>query len=110
LNALEEEEELSNNVPNPKLSHDEKANLLRYVYCNILYVFIFESLIFISFIHFYLDFSEKHFELRNKFDRLDRLTAKGPNHKEFVEPNVQTLWRFAREANFSPDELTSLKV
>lgn len=31
-NELEEQEELSNNVPDQKLSHTEKANLLRYDY------------------------------------------------------------------------------
>ncbi|XP_024889177.1 alpha-2-macroglobulin receptor-associated protein [Temnothorax curvispinosus] len=80
-NELEEQEELSNNIPDQKLSHTEKANLLR----------------------------EKHLDLRNGFDRLDRLTAKGPNHKDFVEPKVQGLWKIALEAKFSPDELTSLK-
>lgn len=49
-------------------------------------------------------------ELKNGFDRLDRLTAKGPNHRDFVEPKVQDLWRTALRANFTSDELTSLKV
>ncbi|XP_072759848.1 alpha-2-macroglobulin receptor-associated protein [Anoplolepis gracilipes] len=80
-NLLEEEEELSNNLPNKKLSHMEKTNLLR----------------------------EKHLELRNAFDRLDRLTAKGPNHRDFIEPKVQGLWKIALEAKFSPEELASLK-
>lgn len=80
-NELEEQEEFSNNIPDRKLNHMEKANLLR----------------------------EKHLELRNGFDRLDRLTAKGPNHKEFVEPKVQGLWKVALEAKFSPEELSSLK-
>ncbi|XP_012527258.1 alpha-2-macroglobulin receptor-associated protein isoform X2 [Monomorium pharaonis] len=80
-NELEEQEELSNNIPDQKLSHTDKANLLR----------------------------EKHLELRNGFDRLDRLAAKGPNHKEFIEPKVQGLWRIALEAKFSPEELSSLK-
>ncbi|EZA54391.1 hypothetical protein DMN91_002000 [Ooceraea biroi] len=80
-NLNELEEELSNNVPSPKLSHEEKSGLLR----------------------------EKHLELRSGYDRLDRLTAKGPNYKEFIEPKVQGLWKVAREANFSSDELASLK-
>ncbi|XP_043492083.1 alpha-2-macroglobulin receptor-associated protein [Polistes fuscatus] len=81
-NVLEEEEQLSNNnVPGKKLDFLGKANLLK----------------------------EKHLELRNGYDRLDRLTAKGPNHKEFVEPKVQGLWRAALEAKFPPDELASLK-
>lgn len=80
-NLLEEEEELSNNVPDKKLSHMEKTNILR----------------------------EKHLKLKNGFDRLDRLTAKGPNHKDFIEPKVQRLWKIALETKFSPEELTSLK-
>ncbi|XP_015176495.1 PREDICTED: alpha-2-macroglobulin receptor-associated protein [Polistes dominula] len=81
-NVLEEEEQLSNNnVPGKKLDYLGKANLLR----------------------------EKRLELRNEYDRLDRLTAKGPNHKEFIEPKVQGLWRVALEARFKPDELATLK-
>ncbi|KAL6262862.1 hypothetical protein P5V15_005651 [Pogonomyrmex californicus] len=80
-NELENEEELSNDIPDRKLTHEEKANLLR----------------------------EKHLELRNGFDRLDRLTAKGPNHKEFIDPKIQGLWKIAIEAKFSPEELSSLK-
>ncbi|KAG5317490.1 AMRP protein, partial [Pseudoatta argentina] len=80
-NELEEQEELSNNVPDQKISQIEKADLLR----------------------------EKHLELRNGIDRLDRLTAKGPNYKEFIEPKVQGLWKTALEAKFSPEELASLK-
>lgn len=49
-------------------------------------------------------------DLRNGFDHLDRLTAKGPNHKEFVEPKVQGLWSIVLEAQFSPEERASLKV
>lgn len=49
-------------------------------------------------------------ELRNGYDRLDRLTAKGPNHKEFIEPKVQGLWRVVLESQFSPEERASLKV
>ena len=49
-------------------------------------------------------------EIRNGFDRLDRLTAKGPNHKEFVEPKIQGLWRIVLQSGFSPEERSSLKV
>ena len=49
-------------------------------------------------------------EIRNGFDRLDRLTAKGPNHKEFVEPKIQGLWRIVLQSEFSPEERSSLKV
>lgn len=80
-NLLEQQEELSNNVPEQKLDYLGKATLLR----------------------------EKHLDLRNGYDRLDRLTAKGPNHKEFVEPKVQGLWRIALQANFTPEERRSLK-
>lgn len=76
-----DEEELSNDIPGKKMDYLAKANLVR----------------------------EKHLELRNGYDRLDRLTATGPNHKEFVEPKVQGLWRIALEGNFSPSELSSLK-
>lgn len=34
----------------------------------------------------------------------------GPNNKEFIEPKVQGLWRMAAAANFSVEELASLKV
>lgn len=80
-NLLEEQEELTNHVPGQKIDYLGKAAILR----------------------------EKHLELRNGYDRLDRLTAKGPNHKEFVEPKVQGLWRIALEANFTPEERASLK-
>ncbi|KAJ8935950.1 hypothetical protein NQ314_012572 [Rhamnusium bicolor] len=53
---------------------------------------------------------EKHKELRDGFDHLYVLSAKGPASKEFVEPKVQGLWRVAIESNFSPSELHSLKV
>ncbi|XP_015597936.1 alpha-2-macroglobulin receptor-associated protein [Cephus cinctus] len=79
-NMIETEEE-QNDVPGKNMDYLSKANLLR----------------------------EKHLELRSGFDRLDRLAAKGPNHKEFVEPKVQGLWRVALEAKFSPEELESLK-
>lgn len=56
------------------------------------------------------NFRGKHLEIRNGFDRLDRLTAKGPNHKEFIEPKVQDLWRIVLKSQFSPEERASLKV
>lgn len=52
---------------------------------------------------------EKRLELRNGYDRLDKLAGKGPNHKQFVEPKVQGLWRIVLEADFSPEERASLK-
>ena len=53
---------------------------------------------------------EKHRGLRDGYDKLQRITAKGPNNKEFIEPKVQGLWRIAVAANFTVDELASLKV
>lgn len=51
-----------------------------------------------------------HTELKDGFDRLHMIAAKGPSSREFVEPQVQYLWRVAVESNFSNDELESLKV
>ncbi|XP_017878039.1 alpha-2-macroglobulin receptor-associated protein [Ceratina calcarata] len=78
-----EEEEISNDVRSERepSDHLEKATLLR----------------------------EKHLELKDGYDRLDRLTGKGPNHKRFVEPKVQGLWRVVLEADFSPEERASLR-
>lgn len=53
---------------------------------------------------------ERNREIKDGYDRLYVIAAKGPASKEFVEPKVQGLWRMALEANFSPDELESLKV
>lgn len=53
---------------------------------------------------------DKHRNLRDGYDRLHRLASKGPNNKEFVEPKVQGLWKIAIEADFTPDELESLRV
>ncbi|XP_041968376.1 alpha-2-macroglobulin receptor-associated protein isoform X2 [Aricia agestis] len=53
---------------------------------------------------------EKHRSLRDGYDRLQRIAAKGPNNKEFIEPKVQGLWKLAAAANFTTDELASIKV
>ncbi|XP_063371075.1 alpha-2-macroglobulin receptor-associated protein isoform X1 [Cydia amplana] len=53
---------------------------------------------------------DKHRGLRDGYDRLQRMTARGPNNKEFIEPKVQGLWKIATAANFTVDELESLKV
>ncbi|XP_041764740.1 alpha-2-macroglobulin receptor-associated protein [Anopheles merus] len=53
---------------------------------------------------------EKHREIRDNFDRLDRIASKGPKSQDFVEPKVQGLWRVALASDFSADELASLKV
>ncbi|XP_011498576.1 PREDICTED: alpha-2-macroglobulin receptor-associated protein [Ceratosolen solmsi marchali] len=81
LNVVLNEEEMSNDVPGQKKDYLAKANLLK----------------------------EKHLEVRSGYDHLEGITAKGPNHKEFVDPKVQGLWRMAVEAKFSNTELASLK-
>lgn len=53
---------------------------------------------------------EKHRDLKDSIDRLERITAKGPNSTEFVEPKVQGLWRIALSGEFSDEELQSLKI
>lgn len=53
---------------------------------------------------------DKHRNIRDNFDRLERISAKGPNSQDFIEPKVQGLWRVASASDFSPDELASLKV
>lgn len=102
----EPEAELPTNLVDKKLSHMEKTNLLRYICCNI----ICTNILICANFYYYFYFREKHLELKNKFERLDRLTAKGPNHRDFIEPKVQGLWKIALEAKFSPEELASLKV
>lgn len=53
---------------------------------------------------------DKHLAIKSGYDNLDRMTAQGKNHQEFVEPKVQGLWRIAKQAQFTKDELASLKV
>ncbi|XP_023944366.2 alpha-2-macroglobulin receptor-associated protein isoform X1 [Bicyclus anynana] len=53
---------------------------------------------------------EKHRDLRDGYDRLQRISARGPANKEFIEPKVQGLWKMAAASNFTVDELESLKV
>lgn len=53
---------------------------------------------------------EKHRDIRDNFDRLDRIASKGPNSQDFIEPKVQGLWRVALSSSFTADELASLKV
>ncbi|CAG9861472.1 unnamed protein product [Phyllotreta striolata] len=53
---------------------------------------------------------ERHKEIKDGFDHLHLLSAKGPASKEFVEPKVQGLWKIAIESNFTPSELHSLKT
>jgi len=72
-------ESVSTNIP--KKDYIDKANLLR----------------------------DHHNQLRDNYDRLERLTSKGPNSKDFLEPKVQGLWKVALESNFSTTELQSLR-
>ncbi|XP_071439421.1 alpha-2-macroglobulin receptor-associated protein [Hetaerina americana] len=51
-----------------------------------------------------------HHGLREGYDRLQRLTAKGPLNKDFLEPKVQKLWVLATQAKFSASELESLRT
>jgi len=73
-------------------------------------------LIFASLINAVLEFNvlklfrDKVREIKNGYDRLERLSARGPNSKEFIEPKVQGLWMLAVNGNFSQDELASLRV
>lgn len=53
---------------------------------------------------------EKHRELRDNADRLERITARGSHSSDFVEPKVQGLWRLAQAGNFTTDELASIKI
>lgn len=53
---------------------------------------------------------EKHRELRDNADRLERMAARGSNDSDFVEPKVQGLWRIAQAGNFTAEELASIKV
>ncbi|XP_053680930.1 alpha-2-macroglobulin receptor-associated protein [Anopheles nili] len=63
-----------------------------------------------AFLHQSNQLRDKHREIRDNFDRLDRIASKGPNSQDFVEPKVQGLWRVAIASDFSADELASLKV
>lgn len=53
---------------------------------------------------------DKHRDLRDNFDRLERIAARAPNSEDFIEPKVQSLWRVASAGNFTVDELASLRV
>ena len=55
-------------------------------------------------------FREKRLDVKSGYDHLEIITAQGPDHKEFIEPKVQGLWRIALDSNFAPEELESLKV
>lgn len=65
---------------------------------------------FLGILIFLNDFRTKGREVKDGFDRLERLAAQGPNHKEFIEPKVQNLWMQAVKSNFTRDEIESLRV
>lgn len=51
---------------------------------------------------------EKHRELKEGYDRLNKVAATGPDSKEFVEPKVAGLWKLAIRGDFTQEELESL--
>lgn len=52
---------------------------------------------------------DSHREIKDHYERLERLTARGPNSQEFIEPKVEGLWRVAQASNFTTNELDSIK-
>lgn len=84
-NAVDETHDKFNTIANEEevnKDHTAKANLLR----------------------------THHRDLKDSYDRLNRIASKGPKSQDFVEPKVQGLWRIAVKSNFSADELASLKT
>lgn len=53
---------------------------------------------------------EKHRDLKDSFENLERKAAQGRGRREFVEPKVINLWNVAIESNFTASELAALKV
>ncbi|KAL7041900.1 hypothetical protein ACKWTF_000945 [Chironomus riparius] len=53
---------------------------------------------------------DKHREIRDNIDRLERIVARGDDESDFIEPKVQGLWRIAQQSNFSAEELASMKI
>jgi hypothetical protein len=53
---------------------------------------------------------EKHREIRDNIDRLERKVNIGSNSSDFIEPKVQGLWRIAQESNFTAEQLASIKI
>lgn len=53
---------------------------------------------------------EKHRDLKDSFDNLERKTAQGRGRREFIDPKVINLWNVAVESNFTATELAALKV
>lgn len=53
---------------------------------------------------------EKHRDLKDTFENLERKTAQGRSRQEFIDPKVIHLWNTAIESNFTAKELAALKV
>lgn len=53
---------------------------------------------------------EKHRDLKETYDSLEKKTAQGRGRREFVDPKVIHLWNVAIESNFTAKELSALKV
>jgi len=53
---------------------------------------------------------DKHQEIKASIDTLHKKTSSGPNAADFNEPRVQTLWSIALKADFTSDELSSLRT
>ena len=56
------------------------------------------------------DLKTKHRAMKEDYERLERLSRAPSSDYDFTEPNVIDLWLLAKKANFSTEELDSLKV
>ncbi|CAL8085858.1 unnamed protein product [Orchesella dallaii] len=56
------------------------------------------------------DIRTKHRGLKDEYDSLHRKVASGRDSKEFSEPRVAGLWRMAMNADFTQEELDSLRT
>jgi len=53
---------------------------------------------------------EKHQKIKDSIDLLHKKTSLGPNSEDFSDPKVQGLWKIAMKADFTSDELNSLRT
>ncbi|CAG7641546.1 unnamed protein product [Allacma fusca] len=53
---------------------------------------------------------QKHRDIKDGYDVLHKKAASGPSSIDFTEPRVQNLWKIALNADFTPDELSSLQL
>lgn len=53
---------------------------------------------------------EKHRDLKDTYDNLERKASQGRNRREFIDPKVINLWNVALQNNFTASELAALKV